>query len=77
VNGVLAAVRSKPDESAQREAFPALLESWQARMGFALAARLPNPGEVPMRLHQAMRYSVLGGGRCAEGEIRKNRHQPA
>jgi farnesyl diphosphate synthase len=29
----------------------------------ALAARLPAPDEVPARLHEAMRYSVLGGGK--------------
>ena len=60
---VLAAARAMPDESAQREAFAALLKSWQARMELALAARLPDPDEVPTRLHQAMRYSVLGGGK--------------
>jgi farnesyl diphosphate synthase len=43
--------------------FGAQLESWQARMERALAARLPAPSEVPERLHQAMRYSVLGGGK--------------
>src|SRR3984893_17997904 len=29
----------------------------------ALAARLPEPSVVPGRLHEAMRYSVLGGGK--------------
>jgi len=29
----------------------------------ALAARLPDSGAVPARLHEAMRYSVLGGGK--------------
>lgn len=29
----------------------------------ALAARLPDPGVVPARLHEAMRYSALGGGK--------------
>jgi farnesyl diphosphate synthase len=32
-------------------------------MELALAARLPAPDTVPARLHQAMRYSVLGGGK--------------
>jgi farnesyl diphosphate synthase len=41
----------------------AQLESWQARMETALAARLPAANAVPTRLHQAMRYSVLGGGK--------------
>jgi farnesyl diphosphate synthase len=43
--------------------FGALLESWQARMEIALAARLPAATLVPTRLHEAMRYSVLGGGK--------------
>jgi geranylgeranyl pyrophosphate synthase len=50
-------------ETAQYEAFPELLKSWQAQMEVALAARLPDPDNVPARLHQAMRYSVLGGGK--------------
>jgi farnesyl diphosphate synthase len=45
------------------DAFRAQLESWQARMESALAARLPGPEVVPSRLHEAMRYSVLGGGK--------------
>jgi farnesyl diphosphate synthase len=45
------------------EAFPELLKSWQARMERALAARLPSPELPPQRLHSAMRYSVLGGGK--------------
>src|ERR1700676_833368 len=32
-------------------------------MEHALAARLPEPDLVPARLHEAMRYSVLGGGK--------------
>src|SRR6202051_1741853 len=31
-------------------------------MEHALAARLPEADKVPARLHEAMRYSVLGGG---------------
>ena len=50
-------------ESIERDAFAARLESWRARMELALAARLPDPDVVPTRLHQAMRYSVLGGGK--------------
>jgi geranylgeranyl pyrophosphate synthase len=50
-------------EAAKREAFGAQLESWQARMERALAARLPEADAVPSRLHEAMRYSVLGGGK--------------
>ena len=43
--------------------FPELLKSWQAHMEVALARRLPDPQVVPARLHEAMRYSVLGGGK--------------
>ena len=50
-------------EPARRDAFAAQLESWRARMEAALAARLPDSTAVPTRLHQAMRYSVLGGGK--------------
>ncbi len=43
--------------------FAELLKSWQARMEEALERRLPDPRAVPARLHEAMRYSVLGGGK--------------
>lgn len=49
--------------SAVPDAFGAQLESWRARMEQALAARLPPATAVPARLHEAMRYSVLGGGK--------------
>jgi len=49
--------------AATPDAFSAQLASWRARMERALAARLPAPDVVPARLHQAMRYSVLGGGK--------------
>jgi len=45
------------------DSFGAQLESWQMRMERALAARLPSATTVPARLHEAMRYSVLGGGK--------------
>jgi geranylgeranyl pyrophosphate synthase len=51
------------DESADTEAFGAQLEAWRERMECALAARLPQANAVPVRLHEAMRYSVLGGGK--------------
>ena len=51
------------DESASTDAFGAQLESWRVRMEHALAARLPESDKVPARLHEAMRYSVLGGGK--------------
>jgi geranylgeranyl pyrophosphate synthase len=51
------------DEPAATDAFGAQLEVWRLRMERALAARLPEPSVVPARLHEAMRYSVLGGGK--------------
>jgi geranylgeranyl pyrophosphate synthase len=44
-------------------AFGQQLTQWQTRMEQALASRLPGADEVPKRLHEAMRYSVLGGGK--------------
>ena len=52
-----------PEETATTDAFGAQLESWRLRMEQALASRLPEPNLVPARLHEAMRYSVLGGGK--------------
>ncbi len=43
--------------------FPSLLESWRQRTERALASRLPAADAAPARLHEAMRYSVLGGGK--------------
>src|ERR1700693_998615 len=43
--------------------FASLLESWRTRIEHGLAARLPAADAVPARLHEAMRYSVLGGGK--------------
>jgi geranylgeranyl diphosphate synthase type II len=51
------------DEALDTDAFGAQLESWRVRMEHALAARLPQPNVLPARLHEAMRYSVLGGGK--------------
>src|SRR6202795_5013178 len=45
------------------EDFGVQLETWRVRMEHALAARLPAATMVPTRLHEAMRYSVLGGGK--------------
>jgi geranylgeranyl pyrophosphate synthase len=57
------AVAPSTSEEAQHQAFAALLKSWQKRMEAALEARLPGADVVPARLHQAMRYSSLGGGK--------------
>ena len=42
---------------------PARLAGYQARVEAALEARLPAATAVPARLHAAMRYSALGGGK--------------
>ena len=51
------------DHRDSAEAFGAQLEAWQERMERALAMRLPPADAVPARLHAAMRYCVLGGGK--------------
>ena len=43
--------------------FPAWMWDVQARMEAALARLLPGSGSVPARLHEAMRYAVLEGGK--------------
>lgn len=43
--------------------FASKLTEWQARVERELDARLPSESIVPKRLHQAARYSVLGGGK--------------
>jgi farnesyl diphosphate synthase len=49
--------------SATSAAFAGQLTSWQADIERALAERLPSTASEPTRLHAAMRYSVLNGGR--------------
>lgn len=44
-------------------AFADRIESYRARIEQALARALPDPGLTPQRLHEAMRYAVLGGGK--------------
>lgn len=41
----------------------ALFARWRDRIESQLDAALPSPAEAPQRLHQAMRHSVLGGGK--------------
>ncbi|OBS09915.1 (2E,6E)-farnesyl diphosphate synthase [Acidihalobacter prosperus] len=40
-----------------------LIEQWRARAETALARWLPSAATLPDRLHEAMRYSTLGGGK--------------
>lgn len=43
--------------------FPDWMQSVQARIENALSHRLPSAEAIPARLHQAMRYASLGGGK--------------
>ena len=54
---VAGAAASAPD------VFELQLEAWRLRIEAALDSRLPPANAVPARLHEAMRYSVLGGGK--------------
>ena len=49
--------------AAHELSFAEWMSATQARTEHALAARLPSATETPERLHQAMRYAVLGGGK--------------
>jgi farnesyl diphosphate synthase len=52
-----------PPAPAWQPDFQAQLKHWQARIENELAARLPSAQTQPTRLHEAIRYSVLGGGK--------------
>lgn len=45
------------------EVFPEWMHSVQSRMEAALSRLLPSDEAIPARLHQAMRYASLGGGK--------------
>jgi len=47
----------------QAEQFSAWVGKMQAQAEYVLDQHLPPADVVPMRLHEAMRYSVLGGGK--------------
>jgi farnesyl diphosphate synthase len=64
VNHTATASRQTPDEQRTGpDAFGAKLAAWQIRMEAALASRMAPADAIPARLHEAMRYSVLGGGK--------------
>ena len=63
MNNVADRVAADAPAAAASDAFGAQLEAWRLRMETALDARLPPANVVPARLHEAMRYSVLGGGK--------------
>jgi geranylgeranyl pyrophosphate synthase len=45
------------------ESFAHRLARWQARVEEQLSARVPSPTVSPERLHEAMRYAALNGGK--------------
>ncbi len=54
----------EPSPATARHAdFAARLKDWQARIERELTARLPSVDVQPSRLHEAIRYSVLGSGK--------------
>lgn len=55
-------IESSPAAARQSD-FAAQLKGWQARIERELTARLPSVEIQPSRLHEAIRYSVLGGGK--------------
>ncbi len=63
MNSAATAQGATPRQPPKRDAFAAQLDAWRVRMESALEARLPRADVVPTRLHEAMRYSVLGGGK--------------
>lgn len=54
---------AEPSAPARQPDFSAQLQRWQARIESELSARLPAADIQPTRLHEAIRYSVLGGGK--------------
>jgi geranylgeranyl pyrophosphate synthase len=57
------AIKTVEPVAAPVESFLRQLEGWQSRVEAALDARLPPISAKPERLHEALRYSVLGGGK--------------
>jgi len=49
--------------SATEADFAAWMGAIQARVEAAIARSIPGPQQAPSRLHQAMRYATLGGGK--------------
>src|SRR5687768_4433194 len=54
---------SAPVSSPKDSAFAPQLEGWQVRVEAELEARLPPADTHPRRLHEALRYCVLSGGK--------------
>jgi geranylgeranyl pyrophosphate synthase len=59
----MSATADRPTAATSEPDFPTQLRHWQTRVERELAARLPPVGTEPARLHEAVRYSVLGGGK--------------
>lgn len=61
----MSATADHPVQSSRDPRFQALLEHWQTRIEHELASRLPAAQTRPTRLHAALRYSALSGGKRA------------
>jgi geranylgeranyl pyrophosphate synthase len=59
----MSATADRPTAATGEPAFSTQLRHWQTRVERELAARLPPVDTEPARLHEAVRYSVLGGGK--------------
>src|SRR5690606_41585870 len=55
--------RSKSQATIQAPSFPDWLSDRVQQTETVLQRALPSPTTVPARLHEAMRYAVLGGGK--------------
>ena len=65
-----AATSDRPSVSIPRDPqFGRQLEAWRERIEKELARRLPPATTSPTRLHEALRYSVLGAGKRIRPEI--------
>ena len=56
-------------DNSQAEALAAALKACQARVANAIDARLPASSAPPERLHEAMRYAVLNGGKRVRASL--------
>jgi geranylgeranyl pyrophosphate synthase len=59
----MSATADRPPAATGAPDFSTQFRQWQTRIEHELAARLPAEDLPPQRLHQALRYCVLGGGK--------------
>lgn len=56
-------------DAAAAESLAAELTRWRDRVANAIDARLPSSNEPPEKLHEAMRYAVLNGGKRVRASL--------